>query len=247
LEQLVRRRTPQRSMVIRAKMVLASGQGLSIRRICERYGLDQQVVRRWIKRYDKLGFDGLKDYLRPPADTTLLSIDAKPGIQALRRVHATRPLKSGSPARIEFEYERKRTRNLFAAFNIKTGRVLAWCTLERSTPWVLSFLDQILRWVRRGPIILINDNISTRTGAAAQSWLSAHPVSGSSSRPSTAAGSIRRRSGSAYWTSKALRHRSFDSLRALERAIYRFPGTGTTPWPIRSTKPTQARCSVPLR
>ena len=38
----------------------------------------------------------------------------------------------------------------------------------------MSFLDQIVRWIRRGPIVIITDNISTRTGAAAKDWLARH-------------------------------------------------------------------------
>lgn len=315
LEQLVRRRTPQHAMVMRAKIVLASGVGLTIRQICVRFGLDHQVVRRWIQRYSELGFDGLKDrarsgcpvtiqpkvwqkvatlivqppekfnvpvarwtvreiarllssrygwqvsptsicrflramafkphrvrywlnpkdpefdekaaricklYVSPPAGTTVLSIDEKPGIQALRRTHPTRLLKAGSPARLEFEYERKGTRNLFAAFNIKTGRVLIWCTPERSTSWVLLFLNQLLRWVPRGPLILITDNISTRAGVEAKAWLSRHPRVQFVFTPRHGSWLNQVEIWFGILTSKALRHRSFDSLRALDRAIYRF-------------------------
>lgn len=317
LEQLVRRRTPQHSMVMRAKIVLASGEGSSIWQICERHGLNHQVVRRWIKRYNDLGFDGLEDrvrsgtpatigpkvwqklvtlvvqapekfgvplarwsvrelarflasryewkvsaasvcrflrsmalkphrvrywlnptdpdfdakaaricklYLHPPTNTTVLSLDEKPGIQALRRTHAIRPLRVGSLARVEFEYERKGTRNLFAAFNIKTGRVLVWCTPERSIPWVLSFLAQILRWVPRGPVVIITDNISTRTGADAKSWLAAHPRVRFVFTPRHGSWLNQVEIWFGILTSKAIRHRSFESLRALERAIYRFAG-----------------------
>jgi hypothetical protein len=81
-----------------------------------------------------------------------LSLDEKPGIQALQRKTHSDPV---DPTRVELEYERKGARNLFAAFDIKTGQVLVWSTPSRAIPWVLSFLDQILRWVRRGPIAII--------------------------------------------------------------------------------------------
>jgi hypothetical protein len=79
------------------------------------------------------------------------------------------------PTRIEYEYERKGTRNVFAAFNIKTGRVLVWVTADRATPNVIAFLDQILRLYPRGRLVLITDNISTRTGDPARAWLARHP------------------------------------------------------------------------
>lgn len=315
LEGLVRRRTQEHAMVMRAKIVLGSAKGATIAQICQMYSLDHQMVRRWIKRYVAQGYDGLRDskrsgrptlikplwwqkvttvvvqdprkfglpirwwslrelsaflrerygyqvsasslcrflrtlalkphrvrywlnptdpdfdkkarkicklYISPPADTTVLSLDEKPGIQALRRVHPKRPLRRGKPERIEFEYERKGTRNLFAAFNIKSGQVLVWSTPDRSTPWVLSFLDQILRWVKRGPIVIITDNISTRTGDAAKAWLSKHPRVRFVFTPKHGSWLNQVEIWFGILTSKALRHQSFDNLRALDRALYRF-------------------------
>jgi len=84
-------------------------------------------------------------------------------------------MRRGKPARLEFEYERKGTRNILAAFNVRDGHVLLWMTPDRTTPMVLSFLDQIARHYRGGPIVIIADNISTRTGDAAAEWLEKHP------------------------------------------------------------------------
>ena len=40
---------------------------------------------------------------------------------------------------------------------------------------VLSFLDQIARYYSKGRVVIITDNISTRTGDAAAEWLRRHP------------------------------------------------------------------------
>jgi transposase len=114
-------------------------------------------------------------YIAPPPRTVVLSLDEKPGVQAISRKYPTRPPTRGHIARVEFEYKRHGTRNIFAAFNIKTGHVLVEVTEDRSTPRVLAFLDQILRLYRRGPIVIITDNIHTRRGAAAREWLARHP------------------------------------------------------------------------
>lgn len=315
LQAVVRRRSPEHWLVQRAKIVLLSHQGLRIRQICEALSVDDQVVRRWIKRFIDKGFDGLKDqprrgrlpvidqsvwqkvativvqlperfglplarwsvreisrflrerygwqvshvsisrflrsmalqphrvrywlnpedpdfdrkaakicklYVCPPANTTVLSLDEKPGIQALRRKHPTRPIKPGRPARVEFEYERNGTRNLFAAFNIKTGQVLVWSTPSRAIPWVLSFLDQILKWVRHGPIVIITDNISTRTGDDARRWLAKHPRVRFVFTPKHGSWLNQVEIWFSILASKALRCRSFDSLRALDNALYSF-------------------------
>jgi hypothetical protein len=142
-------------------------------------GVKPHRVRYWLNPNDP-DFDAkaakiCKLYISPPVGTTVLCVDEKPGVQALRRTRAARPMRRGRPTRLEFEYERKGTRNIFAAFNIRDGRVLLWVTADRTTPMVLSFLDHIVAHYRRGPIVIITDNISTRTGDAAAEWLAKLP------------------------------------------------------------------------
>ena len=54
----------------------------------------------------------------------LVSTDEKTGIQALERVHPTRPMLSGTAERIEFEYIRNGTQCLTANFEVATGRIV---------------------------------------------------------------------------------------------------------------------------
>ena len=61
LEALVRRRSPAHWKVTRARIVLLSHKGNGIREIACALSVDHQVVRRWLKRYLVLGFDGLSD------------------------------------------------------------------------------------------------------------------------------------------------------------------------------------------
>lgn len=315
LEALVRRRSPSHWKVIRARIVLLSHQGNGIQEIALALSLDHQVVRRWLKRYLALGFDGLSDrpktgrptkfepqvwqklatlvvqapekfgiarqrwsvralqeyvsqrhgweisrssvcrflqamalkphrlrywlnpsdpdfdrkaaticrlYVNPPANATVLSLDEKPGIQALRRVQPDRPLRVGKPARLEFEYERRGTRNLFAAFNVKTGHVVAWMTPNRSTPYVLAFLDHLVRFYRRGRLIIITDNISTRTGAEARAWLSCHPRVRFVFTPKHGSWLNQVEIWFGILTRTALRYASIDSVEALDRLVLAF-------------------------
>ena len=115
-----------------------------------------------------------------------------------------------------------RARATFAAFNIKTGHIFVWVTEDRSTPFVLCFLDQLARFYRRGPIIIITDNISTRVGDAARQWLAAHPRVRFVFTPKHGSWLNQVEIWFGILTSKAIRHRSFDGPRALESAIYRF-------------------------
>lgn len=51
-------------------------------------------------------------------------IDEKTGIQALERIHPDRPVRSGEPARLEFEYRRHGTQALIPTFEVATGKIL---------------------------------------------------------------------------------------------------------------------------
>jgi hypothetical protein len=57
--------------------------------------------------------------------TRVACIDEKTGIQALERIHPTKPVKPGMVERIEFEYKRHGTLCLIASFDVATGEVLA--------------------------------------------------------------------------------------------------------------------------
>lgn len=54
----------------------------------------------------------------------VISTDEKTGIQALERIHPTKPTKPGMTERIEFEYKRHGTLCLIANFDVVTGTVI---------------------------------------------------------------------------------------------------------------------------
>jgi hypothetical protein len=68
-------------------------------------------------------------YLAAPAleakGTHVVSVDEKTGMQALERVHPNKPMRPGTPERIEFEYERHGTLCLIATWDVARGGVLA--------------------------------------------------------------------------------------------------------------------------
>jgi transposase len=61
-------------------------------------------------------------YSKEP-DTTVYSVDEKTGIQALEFIHPSKPVKAGSPEKIEFEYKRHGTLCLIPSFNVSTGKI----------------------------------------------------------------------------------------------------------------------------
>ena len=56
--------------------------------------------------------------------THLISTDEKTGIQALERVAPTKPMISGHPEKIEFEYKRHGTLSLIPSFEVATGKIV---------------------------------------------------------------------------------------------------------------------------
>ena len=54
----------------------------------------------------------------------VLSTDEKTGIQALERIHRTKPTRPGMTERIEFEYKRHGTLCLIANFDVATGEAI---------------------------------------------------------------------------------------------------------------------------
>lgn len=54
----------------------------------------------------------------------VVSADEKTGIQALERIHPTKPTRPGLTERIEFEYKRHGTLCLIASFDVVTGKAI---------------------------------------------------------------------------------------------------------------------------
>ena len=55
----------------------------------------------------------------------MISTDEKTGMQALERLHATKPVRPGLVERVEFEYIRHGTLCLMANFNVATGKIVS--------------------------------------------------------------------------------------------------------------------------
>jgi len=161
-------------------------------------------------------------YISPPVDTTVLSLDEKPGVQALSRRHPTRPMRRGQVARVEFEYRRHGTRNIFAAFNVKTGAVIVKVTRDRKVPRVIAFLNLVRATYPRGRVIIITDNINTRKGAEAKAWLARYPRFSFVFTPFHGSWLNQVELWFSILSRKCLRGRSFTSVRKLANAIYRF-------------------------
>jgi transposase len=161
-------------------------------------------------------------YIRPPRGATVLSIDEKPGVQLLGRKAPDQMMQRGRLRRIEYEYKRCGTRNIFAAFNTQTGEVTVRVTHNRKQPAVLAFLNHLCARYRRGKIIMITDNIRTRTNEAAKQWLRQHPRVSFVFTPVHASWLNQVEIWFSILSKKCLKHRAFDNGCAFAGAIYSF-------------------------
>src|SRR5262245_56416375 len=103
----------------------------TVQRILAELVLKPQRVRYFLTRTDPLFAEKMAEivdlYVYPPRGCRVLCLDEKTHLQALERLHPTLPLRPGLVERQEFEYVRHGTVDLFAVFDVGTGRVFAKC------------------------------------------------------------------------------------------------------------------------
>jgi transposase len=109
----------------------------------------------------------------------ILSVDAKPSIQARGRCRPTVPAARGRPVRVEHEYVRHGALALLAALDVRTGKVFA---ATPAATGIVPFMDLIGQVMRRPEykdaprVFVIVDNGSDHRGQAAIGRLrDAHP------------------------------------------------------------------------
>jgi transposase len=100
----------------------------------------------------------------------ILSVDAKPSIQARGRCRPTSPARSGRPVRVEHEYQRQGALALLAALDVRTGEVFA---STPTTTGIAPFMDLMTQVMSQPPyknaprVFVIVDNGSDHRGQAA--------------------------------------------------------------------------------
>ena len=100
----------------------------------------------------------------------ILSVDAKPSIQARGRCRPTAPARPGKPVRVEHEYQRNGALALLAALDVRTGKVFA---STAATTGIAPFMDWRRQVMSQPPyknaprVFVIVDNGSDHRGQAA--------------------------------------------------------------------------------
>ena len=115
-------------------------------------------------------------YMNPPGHAVVLSIDEKSQIQALDRTQPGLPLKPGKCGTITHDDKRNGTTTLFAALNVREGKVVGRCMPQHRHQEFIRFLNAVERTVLPGRLIhAILDNYATPKHPKVRTWLADHP------------------------------------------------------------------------
>lgn len=126
--------------------------------------------------FERKAADVIGLYLNPPAHAAVFCIDEKTAIQALDRRDPILPLSPGRAERHGFEYVRRGTLSLYAAFNTKSGNVIGKTTARHTSAEFVAFLTELAAaYPRRQEIHAIVDNISAHKTKLVQEFLATHP------------------------------------------------------------------------
>ena len=115
-------------------------------------------------------------YLRPPQHAAVFCVDEKTAIQALDRLDPVLPLSPGRAERHGFEYYRHGTLSLYAALDVKTGKVQGMTAGRHTSKEFVAFLEGLVsrtRWAKEIHIVL--DNLSAHKTEDVERFLAEHP------------------------------------------------------------------------
>ena len=114
-------------------------------------------------------------YLNPPQRAAVFCVDEKSAIQALDRLDPVLPLSPGRVERHGFEYYRHGTLSLYAALDVKSGKVHGKTAARHTSDEFVDFLGQLVGLCDHGQEIhIIVDNLSAHKTNKVSAFLDAH-------------------------------------------------------------------------
>src|SRR5215467_8605914 len=126
--------------------------------------------------FEKKAADIIGLYMKPPQHAAVFCVDEKTAIQALDRLDPVLPLSPGRAERHGFEYYRHGTLSLYAALNIRTGKVVGKTAARHTSQEFVEFLGQVVSsQPPKREIHIILDNLSAHKTRRVQSFLADHP------------------------------------------------------------------------
>ena len=152
----------------------------TVRRIWHAFALQPHRTETFKLSNDPLFVEKVRDivglYLDPPERALVLCVDEKSQIQALDRTQPLLPMTLGQCERRTHDYVRHGTTTLFAALDVKSGRVIGTLHKRHRAREFLAFLRTIDAEVPEDlDVHLILDNYNTHKVPAVKRWLVRHP------------------------------------------------------------------------
>jgi len=199
----------------------------SIARIWHAFGLRPHRSETFKLSTDPLLIEKVRDivglYLNPPDRALVLCVDEKPQIQALDRSQPILPMRPGQIERRTHDYVRHGTTSLFAALDVKSGRVIAEHHRRHRGIEFRKFLDTIDHNVPQHlEVHLVLDNYGTHKTPLIQRWLLRHPRFHLHFTPKGASWINQVERFFADLTNKQIRRGAHRSTLELERAIHHY-------------------------
>ena len=224
---------------------LAAQCGLShstVSRIWQAFSLQPHRSETFKLSKDPLFIEKVRDivglYLNPPERALVLCVDEKSQIQALDRTQPLLPMRPGQVERRTHDYRRHGTTSLFAALDVKSGKVIGELHRRHRSAEFRKFLDTLDQTVP--PALeahLILDNYGTHKTAVIRRWLAKRPRFHVHFTPTSASWINLVERWFAALTEKQIRRGVHRTVRELETAIKQYLAlTNQTPKPFVWTK-----------
>jgi transposase len=153
---------------------------MAINRIWRAFGLQPHRTETFKLSPDPLLIDKVRDivglYVNPPEHAVVLCVDEKSQIQALDRTQPLLPMRPGQVERRTHDYKRHGTTSLFAALEIKTGKLISQFHHRQRSVEFRKFLDRIDAQVPpKLEVHIILDNYGTHKTPIIRNWFAKRP------------------------------------------------------------------------
>lgn len=206
---------------------LAKACGLSrssVNRIWRAFALAPHRSETFKLSKDPLFIEKVRDivglYMNPPDRALVLCVDEKSQIQALDRSQPVLPMRPGQAERRSHDYTRHGTTSLFAALDVKTGRIVGQIHRRHRSQEFRKFLDAIDGAVPDNlDVHLILDNYGTHKTPLIHRWLVKRPRFHLHFTPTGASWINMVERWFASLTEKQIRRGVFRSTQQLEQTI----------------------------
>ena len=127
-------------------------------------------------QFEEKAADIIGLYMKPPQHAAVFCVDEKSAVQALDRLDPVLPMSPGRAERHGFEYYRHGTLSLYAALEVRTGKVMGKTAPRHTSAEFVDFLGEVVmsaKWAREIHIVL--DNLSAHKTKAVAEFLEANP------------------------------------------------------------------------